>query len=93
VSFRTNNFVNGRRLIGRSFVGPIAAQAFNSAGQIQNSAIVAFGGMFDGLISGTGPRLCVWHRPTGPSATDGTYGDVATITARSMPGTLRSRKS
>jgi len=93
VAFRTNDFVSGRRLIGRSFVGPISAQAFASNGQIQNTALAAFGGMFDGAISGLGPMLAVWHRPTTPSGTDGSYGDVVTVTARSVPGTLRSRKT
>lgn len=93
VAFRTNDFINGRRLIGRSFVGPIGGACFGADGQIHATALSAFSGMFDALLSGLGPRLCVWHRPTSVQAADGAYGDVATVTGRSVPGTLRSRKT
>lgn len=92
VAFRTNDFLNGRRLIGRSFVGPIGGGAFNADGQIHPSIAATFSGMFDALLSGVGPRLAVWHRPTSVQAADGAYGDVVTVTARGVPGTLRSRK-
>lgn len=93
VALRTNDFINGRRLIGRSFIGPISNNGFTSAGQIDSGVVATFSGMFDGLTSGLGARLCVWHRPTSPTAADGAYGDVVTVVARSVPGTLRSRKT
>lgn len=93
VAFRTNDFVNGRRLIGRSFVGPISNNGFTSSGQIDSGVVSTVSSAFDGLISGLGARLAVYHRPAPGQTTGGTYGDVVTVTCRSVPGTLRSRKT
>jgi hypothetical protein len=91
--FRTEEYVNGRRLQGRAFIGPVGVSAFNTLGQIDAGVQTDVEDALAGLITGLGGRLAVWHRPTTPSGTDGSYGDVTSIQANQMPGTLRSRKS
>lgn len=92
VRHKTDQFVGGRRLQGRTFVGPITGDAIGNDGQIEAGWIDDTPDIWSGAISGLGARLAVWHRPTTPTGTDGAYGDVVNITANATPGTLRSRK-
>jgi hypothetical protein len=93
VGFRTEEYVNGRRLKGRMFLGPIASDIIGADGQIYAESVTDIPAAFSGLISGLGGRLAVWHRPTDAAPTSGSYGDVTTITCSRVPGTLRSRKT
>lgn len=90
---RTAEYVNGRRLQGRFFLGPAAANGIGGDGQITTGAKDDIADNFAGLITGLGGRLAVWHRPTNDPPTNGTYGDVTSLTVRGTPGTLRSRKT
>lgn len=90
--YRTEEYVNGRRLQGRSFLGPIGVGAFNTLGQIDATVQSDVEDAWAGLFTGLGGRLAVWHRPTTPSGTDGSYGDVTSVLCNPTPGTLRSRK-
>ncbi len=93
VTLQTADFVNGRRLRGRFFFGPCRTEVSDQAGNVAGGAINAFNAMMSGLISGSGPRLAVYHRPTSKGGTDGSYGDV--VTCRTMPhlSSLRSRRT
>lgn len=93
VRTRTNEYVNGRRLQGRIFLGPIGNNALSADGQVLAAIVTDAPTNWSGLISGLGGRLCVWHRPTPAAPTSGTYGDVVSIGINSTPGTLRSRKT
>lgn len=93
VNTRTDDFVNGRRLRGRMFLGPIHTGVINLDGQIGQATANAVGDAFDGCISGLGARLAVWHRPTEAAPTSGSYGDVTSVQCNTVPGTLRSRKT
>jgi hypothetical protein len=91
--FNTGAYVNGRELQGRMFLGPVSNEALGSDGQITSTLVANTPGYMSGLISGLGGRLAVWHRPTTPTGTDGSYADVTSITMNATPGTLRSRKT
>lgn len=93
MNLRTEEFVNGRRLQGRMFIGPVGANIIGAGGQLGLTIPGIVEGEFSGLVSGLGGRLAVWHRPTTPSGTDGSYGDVTSLNIRATPGTLRSRKT
>lgn len=93
LSERTDRYINGRRLIGRIFLGPIAASILDGSGNIVPGASAVAAGAFAGCISGVGGRLAVWHRPTPGAPTSGDYGDVVSLSVPVTPGTLRSRKT
>lgn len=90
---RTETFINGRRLQGRIFLGPASFNLLGGDGQVGTGQVAAVEAAFAGAISGLGGRLAVWHRPTPPSGTDGSYGDVTSLICNTTPGTLRSRKT
>lgn len=91
----------GRRLIGRTYVGPIGTGAIDATGHITPAAQAAFTTMWDGMqdVAGT-CRLVVLHRFRPPSGanepedpgTNGSFGHVITSTALPLPGSLRSRR-
>lgn len=91
VRLNTSKFINGRRLQGRFFFGPMGGGLLSSTGQVTSTLSDNFSDAFSGLISGTGPRMAVWHRPKAGFPTSGDYGDVISVTASPTPGTLRSR--
>lgn len=91
IALRTNTFRNGRRLQGRWFVGPLAANCFGSDGKITSAVRGAAEDILVAPTSGIGPRVAVYSRPNGALG-DGAYGDVASVTARPQPGVLRSRR-
>lgn len=90
---RTEEFVNGRRLQGRIFLGPTAQTLLDGAGQVPAFVQEIFTDAFAGTITGLGGRLAVWHRPTAAAPTSGSYGDVTTLAVNGTPGSLRSRKT
>jgi hypothetical protein len=91
VQFGTNEFLNGRRLKGRMFLGPIAAASIGNDGLITSALREAVPTWFEAITSGLGPRLAVWHRPTLLAPESGTWGDVTTVTVRQTPSYLSSR--
>jgi hypothetical protein len=91
--FRTSKFINGRRLQGRAFIGPVSATQVDTAGQIAPATRAAVENSFAAPISGIGPRLAVYHRPTSKGASNGDYGDVIAVRCSSLPSNLKSRRT
>lgn len=88
----------GKRLVGRSYVGPVASAALTNSGGISAAAISAFGAMWDGVQDIAGNlRLIVWHRPLLAEDGDtvispGSFGHVQGSYCLTKPGVLRSRR-
>lgn len=91
--FLTGEWVNGRRLCGGFWLGPIASTCFETDGTIAPNIIAEIEDQFVAITSGVGPRLAVYHRPTTKGGSDGLYADVTMVAPRNTPGTLRSRKT
>lgn len=87
----TGLWQNSKQLVGRSFIGPIAGGSMTTAGQIEPTFGTLVENDFNGLISGVGARLAVWHRPAVGTHTGGYYADVVRLSVNSVPSTLRSR--
>lgn len=91
LAYSTNTFVNGRRVLGRAFLGPLNKGAIIN-GQFSSGAqaiVDAAAPDLSDTSSGSSVQA-VWHRPVG-----GTGGSLATITgwtSRSKIGVLRSRR-
>jgi len=98
--FGTNDVKHGRRLVGRTFIGPASGQALGGDGLVTSACRTAVQGAFDGLLDVVGDlRLVVWHRPRpepenpgDPPARAGDNGLVTSVTALPKPGVLRSRR-
>lgn len=91
VQFQTNKYINNRRLKGRMFLGPLAAESMTNDGLISTALQDAVPNWFAAMTSGIGPRLCVWHRPTASAPANGDYADVTSVSVRPTPSYLSSR--
>lgn len=89
--------VRRRRLMrGRTFMVPLAANAFNTAGEVATSVVGAFTTAAQLLIASlpdTGPHLVVWGRPTNHTTSDGVVGEINSAVCSAVPAGLRSRRS
>lgn len=93
VSWATDGVVAGRRVRGRTFIGPLAASIVDGDGTPKAGLItkaIAFGdAMRDAGLSDV--RHVIWHRPS-PGGSDGSHHDVTDHTVRDVFAVLRSRR-
>lgn len=98
----TDVVADGRRLIGRHFVGPLAQDAIDTDGTLKAAAVTAFNSMWGGMqdIAG-GIRLITWHRPIlgehaegvpAPVIRAGSFGHVQNTVCQDKIAILRSRR-
>lgn len=96
VRHMTDSVYEGKRLNGRTFVGPLASAALDANGLITSAAAGEFSTMWDGLQDLSGPRLMVYHRPREATADRPASAGYAAHVQRSeclrKPGNLRSRR-
>lgn len=90
IRFATRDIRNGRRVQGRTFMGPIATEQLDSGGQIRSAVRDGLADAWSGAIDPLGPRLIVWSRPTA-SEPVGAYADVTSTTCAERPFILRGR--
>lgn len=92
VNWRTGDVRFGRRIRGRTFIVPLAGQAYDSNGSLSTTALTAVRDFAGNLIGGDlDSELGVWSRPR-----DGSGGVFATATSFNVPdmaAVLRSRRS
>lgn len=88
----TGTIVNGRRLQGRSFIGPLAATVNNlgSLGPAQGAVISSAA---TNMLTGTTSSVpVVWHRPKLPGPAGGSVAPVTGFVTRTPFAVLRSRR-
>lgn len=100
-SYHTSGIVNGHRVSGRSFIGPVAEQQDTNGtpNADQSAKLTLFGEALLSVGLG-GPNLVVWSRPvpaptppaTTPAARAGSAHVVTSITNRDFYAVLRSRR-
>jgi hypothetical protein len=90
--WQTNDFRNGRRVQGRTYLGPIASDALAGSGQMSSAVRTDFPIAFEGIYDGLASRLIVWSRPTLAHPV-GAYADVVGCTVAPFPFTLRGRRN
>lgn len=90
VAWRSATFISGRRVIGKTFMVPIAASCFATDGTLDNTfratALTAAGN----LVTNLGAQMLVWHRPTG--GIGGTACGVAAAAISDRAAILKSRR-
>ena len=90
VQWRTNSFLNSRRIIGHTFMVPIAASCFATDGTLDTTYRSTATTAAASLVTDLAGRLVVWHRPV-----NNLGGAAAVVTASSVPdraAVLRSRR-
>jgi hypothetical protein len=89
----SGTIINGRRVKGRLFLGPVATPNVTSAGELLGATGTTVASAFAGTLTGSGGSTpVVWHRPT-PLAPTGGAGCPATVfTMPSTLSVLRSRR-
>lgn len=88
-----DKYIAGRRVRGRKFFGPANSLCVDSAtGLVASSAVTAFESAFEGMLTGLGPRVAVYRRPTSKGGADGDYADVGSFKVMRKPSVLRSRR-
>lgn len=90
VQWNTNGIRNGRRVRGATFVCPLVASVFDSAGTIGSTPLTAIQTAADTLAAdGT---LLVWSRPGSPGGSDGDSNSVTSALVPDRITALRSRR-
>lgn len=90
IRWYTADFRDGRRVQGRTFLGPLASDALESTGAIKSTFQSSIAAAMSGVIDVLGPRLIIWSRPK-PGPVAGQYADVTAVTVAPRPFTLRGR--
>jgi hypothetical protein len=99
LQFHTDAIVDGRRVRGGPFLGPLGTNALTSNGHVSASFDDAVRTAFDGLMNAlpvTAARLAVFQRPReaapGVTARVGSFGHVQSVSLKQAPAVLRSRR-
>lgn len=90
--FLTDEFRNGRRLAGGTYMGPVSSEKLASGWGLSTEQMATFRNYWSALTSGPGPRLAVYHRPVKGASAGGFYGDVVNVRVMRKPASLRSRR-
>lgn len=90
--FVTDRWLNGRRLKGRSFLGPINASALDANGRMKQVLASTIEDSYTSMTSGVGVRLAVYSRPSPANSMVGNYADVVTVAVDQKAAILRSRR-
>lgn len=92
VNLRTDQWIKGRRLAGRHYIGPIGGGVVGNDGRISPATQTTFQTAYTSLTSGVGARLAVYSRPNLATGKPGQYGDVVSTKTMDRPANLSSRR-
>lgn len=93
INWRTATIRRGRRMRGKTFLVPLVATSFSTGGGVSSSAVTAIAAAGNTMAAaGTEVQLGVFGRPSGPAATDGVFGFVASASVPNSPAILTSRR-
>lgn len=91
VNWRTNDYRNGRRIRGRTFVVPLNGNAYEEDGTLSSSARGNLQDFAAAIIGGgDAPEFGVWSRPINGSG--GVFATVVSAQVPDMAAVLRSRR-
>lgn len=91
IQYRTGVYVNGKQVKGRTFFGPLHSSNIAVDGLIESARLTDVPGWYSAILSGGGPRLCVYRRPGVGGTPAGLYEDVSNVSVRQTPSYLSSR--
>jgi len=95
INWNTAGLINGRRIRGRTFIVPMHDGGYQSDGTLADAARTAIANAAN-TYANAGPGLgidgAIWHRPSGPGASDGAAAGITSATVRDRVAILRSRR-
>lgn len=92
VTWASTQFVNGRRVSGRTFLVPLGSAAFQSDGTLLTTFVAALQSASDALLTGFPNVVIYYHRQrTGEPLQEG-ISTVAAAVIKDKGGVLRSRR-
>jgi hypothetical protein len=91
-TWNTGAIVNGRRVRGRTFLGPLDNSCLQNDGTLSSSSITHANALSSAWTDAglTTTLSCVWHRPVG--GTGGSNHEIISATIRDKFAVLRSRR-
>lgn len=91
VNWNTQDYVNGRRVRGRTFLVPLGSDCYDAQGDIASATLTSLREAADDLVTAALEHpLCVWHRPV--NGAGGSSHVVNSATVPDLPAVLRSRR-
>lgn len=87
----TSAIINGTRLVGRTFVVPLAQTSYQADGTLASATITTLQNAANTLLSSYGDGIKVWSRPKPTIA--GQYATALSGTVPDMAAILRSRRT
>jgi hypothetical protein len=90
VNWQTSTVLGGKRLRGKTFLVPLAADHYETDGSILTGSLTTLRGHAATLVTATASNFTVWKRPVAPGS--GGFGDVTGSTMPDMVAILRSRR-
>jgi hypothetical protein len=88
IKWNTGSVVAGHRVVGRTYIAPILGAGYDTDGTIAGGYLTILQNAATAL-AGSG-KIYVWHRPSGPGATD---GQMVLITSATVPDKVTSLAS
>lgn len=92
VRWVTGDFVNHKRVQGRTYLVPLAGAAYDNDGSILTAAVTALQAAGAAMIASFGSDLKVWHRPS-PGGSNGSAKTVNSCVVPDVAVVLRSRRT
>jgi hypothetical protein len=92
ITWKTAGIVAGRHVRGRTFLVPMAVNQFESDGTITSGALAILTTAASDYRNTSGLNPVIWHRPTSPTATDGTSFAVTASSITDKVAVLTSRR-
>lgn len=91
VNWRTNDYRFGRRIRGRTFIVPLAGDAYGTDGTLADNALSSLRSFATTLIADQAdPQFGVWSRPR--SGAGGVFATAVSASVPDMSAVLRSRR-
>jgi hypothetical protein len=90
IRYETGSILDGRRLIGRTYLVPCSGTIFDADGTISGGDLADLRLAVDDMIASMDGTLVVWHRPKGSRAGGYTAVNAATVPDEAV--VLRSRR-
>lgn len=93
IKWPTGQIINGRRVVGATFIVPLSSNQFEGSGAILGTALTTLQAAASALATAGIAKRVIWHRPTSVAAANGNVGAVTVAQVPDAVSWLRSRRT